>query len=122
MDTFLVIIALIGVFASFGLLQVIKNYNKSIPEGRKTVSLTPKKAPHSCIKLLLQGQNRCRQHVHYWESGSLGFLLDLRFIKGPFWAPALHSDCDLHRGDKNHPCVHHCHPQLLLHHTLQHHL
>ncbi len=30
-----------GLFFEVGLLQTIKNYNKSIPEGRKTVSLVP---------------------------------------------------------------------------------
>ena len=41
METFVVIFTLIVGFAAVGLLEIIKNYNKSIPEGRKTVSFTP---------------------------------------------------------------------------------
>ena len=52
MDVFSVIIPLIAGSGSVGLLQVIKNYNKSIPEGRKTVSLKFNSS-HVCVKLLL---------------------------------------------------------------------
>ena len=80
MDVFSVIITLIAGSGSVGLLQVIKNYNKSIPEGRKTVSLMFNFS-RACVKLLLQGQNRGGQYVHNWLSGDTNFLLNFCFIE-----------------------------------------